>query len=251
MTLRDDLKSSSVLSASFALASAATVPLLLPSLPENARELPLPLWAFCLVLAVQLALVYGLIALAGCRLARRVGHEPVPVLSALWTRKNQHPSRRDIGIPVVAGLACGVFLVVVVGAIQRLLPSTLPGTLHPPGILAALAASSAGSVGEEILFRLFGLSLLVRVLPGNTAGVALGVAISAAVYGVAHAPGFVFLFGGLHNVPYASWIWLMGLNGLCGVTFAMVYLRRGIEFAILTHFSTDVVWHAGSQLLTA
>jgi hypothetical protein len=251
MTLNNDAKSSIVLSASFALAAVFTVPLLLPSLPEEARKLPLPLWAFCFVLAVQLTVVYGLLALAGCRLSRRAGREPVPALTALWTWTNCYPSRHQIGAAASTGLACGVFLVAVIGVIKHLLPNTLPKTVHPPGIAAALAASSAGAIGEEILFRLFALSVLLRVIPSGKVGVSVAVAVSAAAYGIAHAPGFVFLFGGLNNVPFASWIWLMGLNGLCGVTFAIVYLRSGIECAILTHLATDVVWHAASQTLAS
>lgn len=249
MRLRDDLKSSIVLSASFAIAAALTVPLLLPSLPAIARELPLPVWAFCLVLAVQLTIVYGLIAIAGCRIARSTGHEPAPLLSAFWKHTLRSPSLRALIVPVVAGLACGAVVVFVVSLIQRLLPGTLPATLHPPGILAALAASGAGSIGEEILFRLFCLSLLVRVMAGKSFGRAAAVSASALLYGIAHAPAMVFLFGGIDNVPLVSWLWLMGLNGICGVVFGMVYLRRGVEAAILTHFATDVVWHGVSQLL--
>jgi hypothetical protein len=47
----DDLKSALFLSAAFAAAAAAAVPPLLPLLPEEARSLPLPLPAFCAVLA--------------------------------------------------------------------------------------------------------------------------------------------------------------------------------------------------------
>jgi hypothetical protein len=48
-----------------------------------------------------------------------------------------------------------------------------------------------------------------------------------------------------------SWVWLLALNGLLGITFGVVFLRWGIGCAMLTHFATDVVWHAASQLLPA
>jgi hypothetical protein len=59
----------------------------------------------------------------------------------------------------------------------------------------------------------------------------------------------VYLFGGLQEVPPASWVWLIVLNGLLGITFGTVFLRSGVVCAILTHLGTDVVWHAASQLL--
>jgi hypothetical protein len=139
-------------------------------------------------------------------------------------------------------------LVAIVSAIHVVLPGTLPETLHPPGIAAALLASAAGSLGEEILFRLFVLSCLLRLLPEGRAGTAVALGISALTFAAAHAPSMVFLFGGWQEVPLVSWGWLIALNGLLGITIGLVYLRYGITCAVLTHFGTDVVWHAASQL---
>jgi hypothetical protein len=123
--------------------------------------------------------------------------------------------------------------------------------LHPPGIVAALLSSAAGSLGEEILFRLFGLSLLLRLLPKGRLGLGLAVFLSALAFGAAHAPAAVFLFGGWHRVPPVSWAWIVGLNGLLGITFGMVFLRAGVVCAVLVHLGNDIVWHAVSQLSSA
>jgi hypothetical protein len=247
--LVDDLKSALVLSGAFAVAGASAVPLLLPSLPPEARSLPLPLPVFCLLLAVQLAVVYGLLALAGLRLARSRGLEPAPMLTALWAPQATGPARSRPGFALAVGLGCGAFLVASVSMIQRFLPGTLPATLHPLGVAAALAASTAGSLGEEILFRLLVLSLLLRVLPKGRAGAAVAVGASALAFAAAHAPAMVFLFGSWQEVPLVSWVWLLALNGLLGVTFGVVFLRYGIVCTVLAHFGTDAVWHAASQLL--
>jgi hypothetical protein len=123
--------------------------------------------------------------------------------------------------------------------------------LHPPGIAAALLASATGSLGEEILFRLFALSCLLRLLPEGRAGTATAVGISALAFAAAHAPAMVFLFGGWQEVPLVSWAWLIALNGLLGAAFGVVFLRYGIICAVLAHFGTDVVWHVASQLFQA
>jgi hypothetical protein len=233
----DDLKFALTLSACFALAAAATVPLLLPSLPTDARSLPLSLPAFCAVLAVQAVVVYGAIAYAGLRLARAAGLEPTA-----------DPTWSPVAAAFATGLACGTLLVAAVAAIQRLLPGTLPRVIHPPGMAAALVASAAGSLGEEILFRLFVLSLALRLLGRSGARTAAAIAISALAFGVAHAPACVFLFGGWREVPPVSWVWVIVLNGFLGAAFGAVFLRRGIVCAVLAHLGTDVVWHAASQL---
>src|SRR5262245_22403772 len=78
---------------------AATVPFLLPSIselvPPEQRTLPLPLPLFCVALAIQFLVFYGLLGLAGLCLARARNREPAPLLSAIWA--GQRPSR--IGLP--------------------------------------------------------------------------------------------------------------------------------------------------------
>ena len=247
----DDLKSALVLSSAFAMSAAAAVPLLLPSLPPEARSLPLPPLVFCTVLAVQLVVLYGLLGFVGLRLARTRGFEPAPCLTAIWNPQANRCGRRRAGAAFAIGLSCGALLVAAVTAIQRLLPGTLPGMLHLPGVAASLLASMAGSFGEEILFRLFALSLLLRLLPQGRVGTTAAIGVSALAFAAAHAPALVFLFGGWQEVPRMSWVWLIALNGMLGVVFGVVYLRQGIVCAVLAHFGTDVVWHTVSQLLRA
>ena len=247
----DDLKSALVLSSAFAMAAAAAVPLLLPSLPPEARSLPLPQPLFCTVLAVQLVVLYGLLGFVGLRLARTRGFEPAPCLTAIWTPQAHRWGRRRAEAAFAIGLSCGALLVAAVAAIQRLLPGTLPKMLHPPGVAASLLASMAGSFGEEILFRLFALSLLLRLLPKGRVGTTVAIGVGALAFAAAHAPAAVFLFGGWQEVPRMSWLWLIALNGTLGVVFGVVYLRHGIVCAVLAHFGTDVVWHTASQLLRA
>ena len=246
----DDLKSALVLSCAFALSAAATVPLLLPSLPAEARTLPMPLPVFCVLLAVQSAVVYGLLGFVGLRLARDRGLEPAPHLTAIWSRQAESPRWSRVALAFVVGMGCGVVLVGVVAMIQRFLPTTLPSTLHPPGIVPALAASTAGSFGEEILFRLFALSVLLRLLPPGRTGAAVAVGVSALAFAAAHTPAMIFLFGGLQGVPLLAWVWVIALNGLLGIALGLIFLRWGIVCAILAHFGTDVLWHAASQLLS-
>jgi membrane protease YdiL (CAAX protease family) len=247
----DDLKSALLLAGAFALAAAFTVPGLLRVLPPEAQALPLPLPIFCVVLAVQLTVVYGLLGLAGFRLARARGREPAPLLSGLWTtpRAIGRGAAARMLVSLSIGLACGVCLVGAVTTISHWLPGTLPRTLHPPGIGVATLASLAGSLGEEILFRLFLLSLLLRVLPVGRVGTSAAIAVSALAFGAAHAPAFALLFGGWREVPPVAWAWLIGLNGLCGTTYAAIFLRHGILGTVLAHLGTDLVWHAASQLL--
>src|SRR5262249_25519527 len=232
-----------------AIAAAAAVPLLLPSLPPEARSLPLPPLVFCTVLAVQLVVVYGLLGFVGLRLARTRGFEPAPCLTAIWNPQSSRGGWRRAGGALALRRGWAGLVVAAVAAIKRFLPGTLPGMLHPPGVAASLLASVAGSFGEEILFRLFALSLLLRLLPQGRVGTTVAIGVAAFAFAAAHAPALVFLFVVWQRVPRISWVWLIALNGMLGVVFGVVYLRHGIVCAVLAHFGTDVVWHTASQLL--
>jgi hypothetical protein len=63
--LVDDLKSAMMLSGAFAIAGASSVPLLLPALPPATRALSLPTPVFCILLAIQLVVVYGFLDRGG------------------------------------------------------------------------------------------------------------------------------------------------------------------------------------------
>ncbi len=229
--------------------AASTLPLLVERVPGGAGELPLPLPLFCAAVAVQMLAVYGLLAWAGLRMARARGLEPAPCLTSLWTghsaRCSAGPAVRSLGV----GIAVGAFLTVTVAGVRRFAPSTLPQIMHPPSLASALLATGTAAVGEELLTRLFLLSAILRLLPPSRTARPLAVAISALLFAALHAPGWVFIFGGLDKVPALSWAWVIGLNAVAGAAFGTLYLRFGIGGAILGHFSTDLVWHVGAYLI--
>jgi membrane protease YdiL (CAAX protease family) len=252
VSIVDDLKTAAVLAGSAGLLGAVTFPLLLPSiferLPPDQRTLPLPLPLFCVVLAIQVLIIYGLLALAGLRLARARNREPAPLLSAIWTSKPPNRVGLPAGWAFGTGVLCGIALVGAIALIKRLLPQTLPAVLHPSSFWGALLASATASFGEEILCRLFLLSALLRVLPVSSKGTVIAVVVSSLLFGALHAPAAAYLFGGLDNVPHLFWVWTVFLNALVGVACAVWYLRIGIGGAILVHFGADLVWHVLSHL---
>src|SRR5215470_9793794 len=248
ISIANDLKTAAVLAGSAGLLGAVTVPFLLPSIselaPPDQRTLPL----FCVVLAVQFLVIYGLLALAGLRLARARNREPAPLLTALWANKRADRFVWPAAGAFATGLLCGLALVGAIALIRRALPQTLPDVLHPPSLWAALLASATASFGEEILCRLFLLSALLRILPTSSSGTVIAVAVSSLLFAVLHVPAAVFLFGGFDNVPSLAWVWMVSLNVFVGIACATWYLRVGIGCAILVHFATDLVWHVLAQL---
>jgi membrane protease YdiL (CAAX protease family) len=247
-----DLKTAAVLAGSAGFLGAVTVPFLLPAIYElvapDQRTLPLPLPLFCVILAIQFLVIYGLFAWAGLRLARARNREPAPLLSAIWAKKRPDGFGLSAGWAFGTGLLCGFGLVGAVALIKRVLPQTLPDVLHPSSFGGALLASATASFSEEILFRLFFLGVLLRILPASSTSIVIAVAGSSLLFGALHAPAAVVVFGGVDKVPPLFWVWMVSLNALVGVACAVWYLRIGIGGAILVHLGTDLVWHVLSRL---
>jgi hypothetical protein len=115
-------------------------------------------------------------------------------------------------------------------------------------------ASLYGGINEEILTRLFLLSLCVRVL--STIGRARDGLPGAKIFWMANV--FVACLFGLGHLgsaaamlPITPLVILTAiiLNGIASLTFGYLYWTRGLEAAMLAHFSADIVFHViGSAL---
>jgi membrane protease YdiL (CAAX protease family) len=69
--------------------------------------------------------------------------------------------------------------------------------------------------------------------------------VAAILFGLGHLPVTA------HLVPLTSVVVARAvvLNGIVGLVAGTLFWRRGIEMAILCHFSADVVLHVGAPLL--
>jgi membrane protease YdiL (CAAX protease family) len=123
---------------------------------------------------------------------------------------------------------------------------TLPGS--PPPWQGLLASFSAG-VTEEAMFRLFGVTLLAWIgsrfshdSEGRPTSIVLwiSIVIVAVAFGVAHLPLTATIGLPLNALVITRAI---VVNGIGGVAFGWLYWTRGLESAMIAHFSADVVLH--------
>lgn len=107
-----------------------------------------------------------------------------------------------------------------------------------------------GGIFEETLLRLFTMSLIVwlmaklfRVKAPHIPGFIYiaAIIIAALLFGLGHLPAAQMYFGELSAVVAARTIIL---NALLGIWFGYLYWRKGLEYAIVSHMSADLVLHA-------
>ena len=98
------------------------------------------------------------------------------------------------------------------------------------------------------MLRLFVMSLLVwlgrflsKTPEGKPTSVVFWIAniLAAVLFGLGHLPATALLIPLTPLVVTRAIV----LNGLLGVVFGWLYWKRGLESAMLSHFSADIVLH--------
>jgi hypothetical protein len=191
--------------------------------------------------------VYGLLGLAGFWLARKLDLPGIYRPEAGW--------RAWVLTPLVIGAIAGVAIV----AVDRLFASLGDwGGFDHPAFPFSLVASATAGVGEEILYRLFLMSVWAFLLNlvlrrWDATRVALWAAnlVAALVFAAAHLPAAMLLVGASTpgDLPPLMLAELFLLNGLLGLVAGERFMKEGLVTAVGVHFWADVVWHVAWPLI--
>jgi len=115
--------------------------------------------------------------------------------------------------------------------------------------------SFTGGVNEEVMFRLFGVSLVAwvgglvsRDSEGRPRPAVLWIAIVvvAVAFGLSHLPATAAI-----GLPLDALVVTRAiiLNSIVGIACGWLYWRRGLESAMVAHFSADIVLHVLPMLV--
>jgi len=209
-------------------------------------SLPVPLPIAVAFQIVQGAVVSGVAILLGLLMARGLGLG-LPFVQDWRNHRLDHTrfarmARLSIGLGALAGAV--IFVLDRFAFAILVEPITvLQGT---PPLWQRFLVSFYGGINEEVFLRLFLMTLLVWLWSKITrrqtpATVVMWVAILivSIVFGLGHLPMTA------RFVPLTSVVVVRALvlNGIAGVLFGWLYWRRGLEAAMIAHFSTDIVLH--------
>jgi hypothetical protein len=119
----------------------------------------------------------------------------------------------------------------------------IPGVSPWMGLLASFGAP----VDEEVTYRLFLTSLVAWLVLGaagrtgvrRTTALWIANVVSALMFGWAHMGG-VELFG---PAPPLAWLRTFLIVLTPGLAFGWLFIKRGLEAAILSHFVIDIIVH--------
>jgi membrane protease YdiL (CAAX protease family) len=240
------------------LATVAIIPysLELQNSAITAANLPMSLPALIALQIVQNAILFAIMIFGGMFFASRIGLG-TPILDAA-TRAEPIGDRIRAILPLSIGLGVVVTLVVLSleflffqPAMLRELGDTanaLNLETSQPAAWKGFLASFYGGIAEEIQVRLLVMSFfawLGRFLSKTpngkptTAVIWIANILAAILFGLGHLPTTALL------VPLTPLVITRAvvLNGLLGIIFGWLYWKRGLESAMISHFSADIVLH--------
>lgn len=219
-------------------------------------NLPIPLPLLVTIQIAQNAVMFGVLTALGLLLANRIGLG-LPILEArlrgeaVWDKVHA-----ILPLSIVIGVVASLLIValdifVFQPALLRELgdsANTLNLQTAQPPAWQGFLASFYGGISEEVMLRLFVMSLLAWLgsfisktsegKPGRAVFWTANI-LAAVLFGLGHLPATAML------IPLTPLVIVRAivLNGLAGVAFGWLYWKRGLESAIAAHFSADIVLH--------
>lgn len=230
------------------LAGLADIPALWSQVEPMIRAQGVGIPAFLAIQFAQSAVQVAIIVAIGLFFARRAGLG-APILEGRLAGDKVSPQLNSILLPsIVLGVTGGVVAI----ALDRFVfMPLLPGfstIITRIGSWQGIAASFYGGILEELEMRLLVLSV-VAWLSGKLSHTTQGTPSRVALWIATIVAAIVFAQGHLSATSLSVAITplviarSLVLNGGLGLLYGYIYTRRGLEAAMLTHFSTDIVVH--------
>ena len=219
-------------------------------------NLPIPTWLLISLQVIQNTVMFAVVILVGLFAANRVGLG-LPVLEARLRGE-------AVGLKIKAFLLPSILLGIVGSALVILLDALVFNPLLmaelgekaaalnqealQPAAWKGLLASFYGGIDEEILLRLGLMSVLVwlgrfvsKTEEGHPTLAVLWSAniLAAILFGLGHLPATAAIF----PITPLVIVRAIALNGLIGIACGYLYFKHGLESAMLSHFTADIVLH--------
>jgi membrane protease YdiL (CAAX protease family) len=196
---------------------------------------------------IQTLIIFSIAIFIGLSLAKRVGFG-LPVLEG-WLEGREVKSylKSILGISIGLGVLSGI-LIILLSYLFTSVSAVFQGAELAVPVWKGFLASFYGGIGEEILLRLFLMTLLVWIFfkikktadgKPTRIGIWLAIILAAVLFGIGHLP----ITSAITAITPLVIARAIILNGVGGIIFGWLYWKKGLESAMIGHFSADIVLH--------
>lgn len=187
----------------------------------------------------QSAVLLGVASYVGTRFAPKVDLHWYLVDNWLYGKEIPYSLPMMLVVAIIVGLLASVLIIGLDLAFLKKMPKF---EMNFPSRKQSLLASLYGGISEEVLLRLFVMTMIVYLsskigLEGSSYWV--GIILAAVLFGVGHLPTALQTIGKNNVVIIRTLL----LNAIPGVIFGYLYWQYGIEIAMIAHFAGDIGLH--------
>jgi len=221
-------------------------------LPQN---LPFPPYIILALTIIQNTIMFAVAIVIGLYFAKKVGLG-VPIIEGWLEGK---PVKKYLKSILLISVGLGIIAGILILGLQYLfslagITINAPASQINPPAWQGLLASFYGGINEEILLRLFLMSLLVWIFfkikkdsegKPKKAGFWLAIILAAVIFGAGHLPAV----SAITDLTPGIVTYIIVLNSVGGIIFGWLYWKKGLESAMIAHFSADIILHVIPPLL--
>ena len=225
------------------LSVIAVFPYVLTVQADVLRNIPVPLTTLFFMQLVQCIVLFSIAIFFGLRLSRQIQFR-IPLLEAITKRKPYRKIFADMTrISAPLGILVALFIYVTDIGFTYAGTGISTGTSIAP-IWQKLLAALYGGITEEILMRFFLMTLLIwimtkvsrKTMPTDWS-IYISIILAAILFGLGHLP----MTASITTITPLVVMRAIVLNGIGGLVFGWLYWKKGLESAMIAHFTTDVV----------
>ncbi|MBR5143717.1 MAG: CPBP family intramembrane metalloprotease [Clostridia bacterium] len=186
------------------------------------------------VITMQSLIYAVLLGLIGKIIAEKIG---------LW-RKISFESKPLIYTAIASVIGGMIFILADVFAFGKLIPAVMDSYASKPSVSYIIASITYGGVVEEVMLRLFFMSLIAFVISRlskdktvNDTHIIIANIAAALLFAAGHIPATVQMIGISPLIVFRCFL----LNGGFGLIFGRMYRKYGIQYAMLTHAGVHII----------
>jgi hypothetical protein len=214
---------------------------------EALAEVPIPLPVLILLSLVQSSILVAIVVFFGIKLSTKVGLQ-TPLIDAYLTGHTVPKDKRVLKVSIASGL----LVATVILALELIFTYLMPvlGTLETGPLWQGLLASFYGGITEELIMRYFLMSLVVWALfklfkTKSPRAMYIAILSTAILFGLLHLPAMAALV----DLTPLIIVRTVLLNSIGGVVFGYLYWKHGLEYAMMSHFTADILIQTISRML--
>jgi len=224
------------------LSVICVLPYVLTVQSDVIKQIQIPIEQLLLVQIVQTIILFSIAIFFGLFLTKKINFQ-LPLIETILEKKGYKKILKTI---LWQSIFLGILTAVIIYLTDYLFSHFGAGiSTHQPiaPIWQTLLASFYGGITEEILMRLFvmtffiwiGMKIFGQNKPSRT-GIIVSIILASVIFGLGHLP----ITASVTKIDPLVLSRAVVLNGIGGIVFGWLFWKKGLESAMIAHFTTDI-----------